>query len=379
MIDLRSDTVTVPTEGMRAAMARARVGDDVYGEDPTTRELEERAAELVGMEAALFVPSGTMGNQIAIACHTRPGQEVIVEAGSHIYNVELGTMARFSGVQPRVIPGERGIFTAPQVAAALRPIPMHFPRSPVGGGGDSSAPPPRPSPIQGEGESRDVYWLAPTGLVCLENTHNAAGGRIWPLSGAREILELAHSRGIPVHLDGARILNAAVATGRPAWELVRGFDSVMFCLSKGLGCPVGSLLCGPREFITEARRVRKALGGGMRQTGILAAAGLYALEHHIERLAEDHEHARLLAAGLSGIPGLSVWPPDTNIVVFEIAQGPSAQELCARLRAKGVLASPAAAGTDPRRIRMVTHLGISRKDVLRTVDLVAEELRARPA
>lgn len=346
MIDLRSDTVTVPTEGMRAAMARARVGDDVYGEDPTTKELEARAAALMGMEAALFVPSGTMGNQIAIACHTRPGQEVIVEATSHIYNVELATMARFSGVQPRVIPGERGVFTAAQVAAAIKP---------------------------------DLYYLAPTGLVCLENTHNAAGGRIWPLDVAREILALAHSRAIPVHLDGARVLNAAVATGLPPSELVRGFDSVMFCLSKGLGCPVGSLLCGSRDFIAEARRVRKALGGGMRQTGILAAAGLYALEHHIDRLAEDHENARLLADGLAGIPGLSVWPVETNIVVFEIEEGPSAQELCARLRTRGVLCSPAAAGTDPKRIRMVTHLGVSREDVLRTVDLVAEELRGRPA
>ena len=306
VIDLRSDTVTVPTEGMRAAMARAEVGDDVYGEDPTTRELEEKAAELMGMEAALFVPSGTMGNQIAIACHTRPGQEVVVEATSHIYNVEMATMARFSGVQPRVIWGERGVFSAEQLAAALRP---------------------------------DLYYLAPTGLVCLENTHNAAGGRIWPLSTAREILEVAHSRGIPVHLDGARILNAQVATGIPARELVCGFDSVMFCLSKGLGCPVGSLLCGSREFISEARRVRKAMGGGMRQTGILAAAGLYALEHHIDRLAEDHENAKLLAEGLSQIPGLAVWPPETNIVVFEIVEGPSAQELCARLKANGVLAS----------------------------------------
>jgi len=342
MIDLRSDTVTVPTAAMRAAMARARVGDDVYGEDPTTRELEDRAAELLGTEAALFVPSGTMGNQIAIACHTRPGQEVIVEVSSHIYNVEMATMARFSGVQPRAIPGDRGVFTAAQVAAAIHP---------------------------------DLYYLAPTGLVCLENTHNAAGGRVWPLPSAREVLELAHSRGIPVHLDGARIFNAQVATGIPARELAKGFDSVMFCLSKGLGCPVGSLLCGSRDFIAEARRVRKAMGGGMRQTGILAAAGLYALTHHIDRLAEDHENARLLAEGLSEIPGLSVWPQETNIVVFEIEQGPSAQELCARLKGKGVLCSPAAAGTDPKRIRMVTHLGITREDVLRTVDLVARELR----
>ncbi len=341
MIDLRSDTVTVPTPEMRAAMAKAEVGDDVYGEDPTTRELEEKAAELLGMEAALFVSSGTMGNQVAIAVHTRPGQEVIVEESSHIYNVEMATMARFSGVQPRVIRGERGVFTAHQVETAIRP---------------------------------DLYYLAPTGLVCLENTHNAAGGRVWPLAGAREILELAHSRGIPVHLDGARILNAQIATGIPARELVSGFDSLMFCLSKGLGAPVGSLVAGSREFIAEARRMRKALGGGMRQTGILAAAGLYALEHHIDRLEEDHENARLLAQGLAEIEGISVTEPETNIVVFEITSGPSAPELCCELRELGVLASPARTGTDPRRIRMVTHLGISRDDIRRAIGAVARAM-----
>lgn len=343
MIDLRSDTVTLPTPAMRAAMAAAEVGDDVYGEDPTVRALEERAADLLGTEGALFVPSGTMGNQVAIACHTHPGQEVIVEAGSHIYNVELGTMARFSGVQPRVLVGERGVFTADQVAAAIRP---------------------------------DLYYLAPTGLVCLENTHNAAGGRVWPLAAAREVLARARARGIAVHLDGARVFNAAVATGTPVRELARGFDSVMFCLSKGLGCPVGSVLCGSRPFVAAARRVRKALGGGMRQAGILAAAGLYALDHHVDRLAEDHLHARLLAAGLATLPGLSVLPPETNIVLVTIEAGPDAEALCARLRARGVLASPAGAGTSARQVRMVTHLGISRADVERTVDLVREELRA---
>ncbi len=343
MIDLRSDTVTLPTAGMRQAMAAAEVGDDVYGEDPTVRRLEERAAGLLGTEAALFLPSGTMANQTAIACHTRPGQEVIVEASSHIYNVELATLARFSGVQPRVLAGERGVFTPHQVASAIRP---------------------------------DLYYLAPTGLVCLENTHNAAGGRIWPLAVAREILAVAHARGIPVHLDGARIFNAAAATGLPVQELVHGFDSVMFCLSKGLGCPVGSVLCGSRAFIAAARRVRKALGGGMRQAGILAAAGLYALDHHVDRLAQDHEHARLLAKGLAGLPGLSVWPPDTNIVIFEIERGPDAEALCRGLHARGVLASPAGAGTAPRQVRMVTHLGISRHDIERTVDLVGRELGA---
>jgi len=346
MIDLRSDTVTLPTAGMRAAMAAAEVGDDVYGEDPTVRRLEERAADLLGTEASLFMPSGTMANQTAIACHTRPGQEVIVEAGSHIYNVELGTMARFSGVQPRVIPGARGVFTVEQVASAIRP---------------------------------NLYYLAPTGLVCLENTHNAAGGRIWPLDEARRVLAVAHARGIPVHLDGARIFNAAAATGTPVRDLVAGFDSAMFCLSKGLGCPVGSVLCGSREFVAAARRVRKAFGGGMRQAGILAAAGLYALDHHVDRLAVDHTHARLLADGLASLPGLSVLPPETNIVLFEIATGPDAETLCARLRVHGVLASPASAGTSPRGVRMVTHLGVSRADVARTVDRVREELRASEA
>jgi threonine aldolase len=342
MIDLRSDTVTKPTPAMRKVMAEAEVGDDVYGEDPTVNRLQEKAAEITGTEAALFVPSGTMGNQVAIAVHTRPGQEVIVEATSHIYNVEMATMARFSGVQPRVVFGERGVFSAEQVRQAIRP---------------------------------KLYYLAQTGLVCLENTHNAAGGRIWPLSGAREILEVAHAHGIPVHLDAARIFNASVATGIPVAELVRGFDSVMFCLSKGLGCPVGSLLCGSREFIEEARRVRKALGGGMRQAGILAAAGLYALEHHVERLAEDHENARILAQGLSEIPCLSVTPPETNIVMVEILRGPTAAELAERLKRRGVLVAPAGAGTEARKLRLVTHLGVSREDILRTIDLFWEELR----
>jgi threonine aldolase len=342
MIDLRSDTVTKPTPAMRRVMAEAEVGDDVYGEDPTVNRLQEKAAEITGTEAALFVPSGTMGNQVAIAVHTRPGQEVIVEATSHIYNVEMATMARFSGVQPRVVFGERGVFSAEQVRQAIRPR---------------------------------LYYLAQTGLVCLENTHNAAGGRIWPLSGAREILEVAHAHGIPVHLDAARIFNASVATGIPVSELVRGFDSVMFCLSKGLGCPVGSLLCGSREFIEEARRVRKALGGGMRQAGILAAAGLYALEHHVERLAEDHENARILAQGLSEIPCLSVTPPETNIVMVEILRGPTAAELAERLKRRGVLVAPAGAGTEARKLRLVTHLDVSREDILRTIDLFWEELR----
>jgi len=343
LIDLRSDTVTRPTEDMRAAMARADVGDDVYGEDPTVRELEDRAAELMGMDAALFVPSGTMANQIAIACHTQPGQEIIVESGSHILNVEVAAMARFSGVMPRAIAGQEGSFTAEQVETALRP---------------------------------DVYYLAPTGLVCLESTHNAAGGRVWPGDRVREIIELAGAKGVPTHLDGARIFNAQVATGTPARELVAGFDSMMFCLSKGLGCPIGSLLCGGSSFIEDARRVRKTLGGGMRQAGIVAAAGLYALEHHVDRLAEDHENARLLATGIAELPAVSVWPQETNIVVIELDGLHTAPDLCRRLGEQGVLASPAAAGTDRRRIRMVTHLDVSRTEMMRTVDLLSQELRS---
>ncbi len=343
MIDLRSDTVTKPTSAMRAAIASAEVGDDVYGEDPTVLELEAQAADLMGMEAALFVPSGTMGNQVAIACHTRPGQEVVVETASHVLNVEVAAMARFSGVLARAVAGEGGVFTADQLAGALRP---------------------------------DVYYLAPTGLVCLESTHNAAGGRVWPVGEMRDVVALAHERGIPVHLDGARILNAQVVTGTPVRELVAGLDSVMFCLSKGLGCPVGSLLCGSTPFIEEARRTRKAMGGGMRQAGVLAAAGLYALEHHVERLAEDHAHAELLASGLAEIPGVEVWPQETNIVVLELTGSLSAPELCRRLGNRDVLASPAAAGADQRRIRFVTHLDVSRSDVERTVDLVSEELRS---
>ncbi len=339
MIDLRSDTVTKPTPGMRQAMARAEVGDDVYGEDPTVNQLQERAAELLGMEAALFVPSGTMGNQIAIKVHTRPGDEVVLEADSHIFNYELGMMAAFSGVLPRPIPTERGVLPLEAVAAAVRP---------------------------------SVYYLSRTGLICIENTHNRKAGAVYPLEQARELLEFAHSKGIPVHLDGARIFNAAVATGLPAKELVRGFDSVMFCLSKGLGAPVGSLLVGPEEFIEEARRVRKMLGGGMRQAGILAAAGLYALEHHIDRLAEDHEHAHLLHESLRQFEPelIELEPVETNIVIFTLKRM-AAEEFAARMREQGVLVH----AIGPRRIRLVTHLDVSHEDILRASEAMEEVLR----
>lgn len=275
LVDLRSDTVTKPSPEMRRAMAEAEVGDDVYGEDPTVRELEETGAALVGQEAGLFVPSGTMGNQVAVLTHTRRGDEVFLEAESHIYYYEVGDIAALAGAQPRPIPGSRGRFTAADLRAAVREPNIHYPN-------------PR--------------------LVCLENTHNRAGGAVWRPEEVDAVVEAAHELGLAIHLDGARLFNAAVALGLPAARLARGVDSVMFCLSKGLGAPVGSLLCGPAEWIERARKERKRLGGGMRQAGILAAAGLWALRHNVERLAEDHANARWLAEQLAQIRGLRVDP-----------------------------------------------------------------------
>jgi threonine aldolase len=336
VIDLRSDTVTKPTPAMRRAMAQADVGDDVFGEDPTVNRLQECAAELFGREAALFVPSGTMGNQIAIKVHTQPGDEVILEEASHIFNSEMAMMAAFSGVIPRPIPSERGWLRWEQIESAIRP---------------------------------NVYYYAQTRLICLENTHNFKGGSVYPLEWAREIIEKAHERGLKVHLDGARIFNAAVATGRSVKELTEGFDSVMFCLSKGLGAPVGSMLVGSAEFIEKARRVRKMLGGGMRQVGILAAAGLYALEHHIERLAEDHENAQILAQALREIPEVRLEPVETNIIIFELTKTP-AEKLITELKKRNILAL----AIGPRRVRLVTHLDVSRADVLRAACALQEIL-----
>jgi threonine aldolase len=336
VIDLRSDTVTKPTPAMRRAMAQADVGDDVFGEDPTVNRLQECAAELFGREAALLVPSGTMGNQIAIKVHTQPGDEVILEEASHIFNSEMAMMAAFSGVIPRPIPSERGWLRWEQIESAIRP---------------------------------NVYYYAQTRLICLENTHNFKGGSVYPLEWAREIIEKAHERGLKVHLDGARIFNAAVATGRSVKELTEGFDSVMFCLSKGLGAPVGSMLVGSAEFMKEARRVRKMLGGGMRQVGILAAAGLYALEHHIERLAEDHENAQILAQALKEIPEVRLEPVETNIIIFELTKTP-AEKLITELKKRNILAL----AIGPRRVRLVTHLDVTRADVLRAARALQEIL-----
>ncbi len=342
VIDLRSDTVTRPTPAMRRAMAAAEVGDDVYGEDPTVNRLEERAAGLLEREAALFVPSGTMGNQIAVHLHTVPGSEVIGEAGTHIFNFEMGAMAALSGALPRPIPTADGILDPEQVEAAVQP--------------------------------RALY-RTPTRLLVLENTHNLAGGRVVPLERMRELVAVAKRHGIAVHLDGARIHNAAAATGVAAAELARGCDTVMFCLSKGLAAPVGSLLVGDADAIREARRIRKLFGGGMRQAGVLAAAGLVALDEMLPRLAEDHRTARRLAEIIAEAPFVRLDPRtvETNIVFFELEEGTPlpAGELVARLREHGVLAN----ALGPRRIRMVTHYEISMADAERAASVLVSLLR----
>jgi threonine aldolase len=338
MIDLRSDTVTRPTLEMRRAMAEAEVGDDVYGEDPTVNRLEERAAQTFEREAALFFPTGTMGNQVAIKVHTHQGQEVICEERAHIINLESATLAAFSGCLPRTIYGEDGILTWAQIKRKIAP---------------------------------KVYYRAQTGLIVLENTLNLAGGTIFPRDMADEICDRAHELELPVHLDGARIFNASVAMGKSVAEISRKFDSVMFCLSKGLGAPVGSMLAGSRSFIEKARAYRKAMGGGMRQAGILAAAGLIALEKMPPRLQQDHDNARLLAEGLARIPGIKIDPKkvSTNILVFDISQtGMDAADFNQRLATRNVLANT----IGPEQMRFVTHYDVSREDCLKTLEVVSE-------
>jgi len=326
---------------MREAMYRAEVGDDVFMEDPTANRLQERAAEIFEHEAALFVPSGTMGNQVCVKVHTQPGQEVILEEKSHIYNYEMAAMAAISGTLPRIVPSQDGIVDWSTIEAAINP---------------------------------GIYYRAQTGLICLENTHNMAGGTIIPMQRMYEICSNAHARRLPVHLDGARIFNAAVALGKSVAELTRPFDSVMFCLSKGLGAPVGSLILGKRDFIERARSVRKMFGGGMRQVGILAAAGLVALEKMPARLYEDHENARLLASGLAEIPGISIDPEkvQTNILIFDISGiGMTTTEFSARLRQRGVLAL----GISPTKMRMVTHYDVNREDCVQALQVIREVVR----
>jgi len=327
MIDLRSDTVTRPTAAMRRAMAEAPVGDDVFGDDPTVLALERRVADILGKEAAAYMPSGTMSNQVALRTHTEPGDEIILEATAHSYFYESGGPAALSGLMCRLIEGERGLFTAAQVRAVLRPRNQHFP---------------------------------PTQLVCIENTHNRGGGTIWPLERIAEVSAAAREAGLAMHLDGARLWNATAATGIPEREYARHFDSASVCFSKGLGAPIGSALAGTAAFIDRARRFRKMFGGGMRQAGIVAAGALYALEHHRQRLAEDHANARLLAGGIARLPGIEIDPAavETNIVIFRSTAMP-AETLSARLKGAGVWLLP----RDAESLRAVTHLDVSHAEI----------------
>ncbi len=338
MIDLRSDTVTRPTAAMRAAMAQAEVGDDVYGEDPTVNKLQEKAAEVFGREAALFVPTGSMGNSIAIKLHTRQGQEVLCESRAHVLDWEMAMMAQFAGCVARTVAAPRGVLTWELIKPAIAP---------------------------------KIYYKAQTGMISLENSHNMAGGTVTPLPVLQEIWAGAKSAGLPVHLDGARVFNAATALGVSVAELTAGFDTVMFCLSKGLGAPVGSMLVGSKALIEEARSVRKALGGGMRQAGVLAAAGLIALEEMPKRLYEDHANARLLAEAIAGVDGVTLDLADvqTNIVIFTLKDG-GAAECVSSLKEKGVASS--AIGT--HQVRFVTHFDVSREDCERAAKASVEVL-----
>jgi threonine aldolase len=328
VIDLRSDTVTRPSPGMREAMARAEVGDDVYGEDPTVNLLQERVADLLGKETALFVASGTMANQAALGALTRPGDEIVCDEGAHPVNFEGGALAALWGVQVRTLRAPRGILDPAEVEAAVRPASEHFPR---------------------------------TRVLEIENTHNRGGGAVYPLERVRALAEVARRRGLLVYLDGARLLNAQVASGVPARDYAAHATLASICLSKGLGAPAGSAIAGPRDLVREAHRLRKRLGGAWRQAGILAAAGLYALDHNVPRLAEDHENARRLGAALAALPGVALaYPVDTNLVFASFA-GRIAADVARRLGEAGVLCN--AEGSRPDLVRFVTHLDVSRDDV----------------
>jgi threonine aldolase len=338
IIDLRSDTVTRPSPAMRRAMAEAEVGDDVYLEDPTVNRLQARAAEIFGREAGLFVPSGSMGNLTCIMAQTTRGQEVICEASGHVYNYEMASMCALAGVLPRVIHADNGIMTWAQIAPAIR---------------------------------EKAYHRSQTQLVALENTHNMAGGTVYPTGLAQAICENVHEAGLKVHLDGARVFNAAVYLGESVATITRGFDSVQFCLSKGLGAPVGSMIVGAKEFIERCRVIRKMLGGGMRQVGVLAAAGLVALEEGPKRLHIDHENAKILAEGLANIPRIGIDPAQvqTNIVIYDVHQsGLNSTEFLQKLARRKVLGG----AVDARKIRMVTHLDVDRQDIERAVQTIAQ-------
>jgi len=347
MIDLRSDTVTRPTPAMREAMASAEVGDDVYSEDPTVNRLEREAAEVFGREASIFVPTGTMGNQIAIRLHTQHGQEVICEARSHVLDWEMAMMAAYSGCLARTVAADRGILTWEHIKPAI---------------------------------GAKIYYRAQTALVCLENSHNMAGGTVTPLTVLEGVWTGAREAGLPVHLDGARVFNAAIALGTTVAKLTSGFDTVMFCLSKGLGAPVGSMLVGSKRAIEQARVYRKALGGGMRQAGVLAAAGLIALHEMPKRLAEDHVNARLLADAVAANPKaaeIDLEAVQTNIVIFQLRgkdqnSGGDAAAFTAALKAKGVLVS----AIGPHSVRFVTHYDVDNAACRKAAAVVSEELQS---
>jgi len=341
IIDLRSDTVTRPSAEMRRAMAEAEVGDDVFIEDPTINRLQNRAAQIFGREAGLFVPSGTMGNLSCIIAHTRPGQEVICEEAGHIYNLEMASMSAVGGVLPRVISAPNGILSWEMVRTAIRP---------------------------------KIYYRPQTALVSLENTHNMAGGTVYPTEVVEEICDKSHERDLKVHLDGARIFNAATYLKQDVAAMTRKFDSIQFCLSKGLGAPVGSMILGSREFIERCRSIRKMLGGGMRQSGVLAAAGLIALENGPKRLQEDHDNAQFLARQLAEISGIGIDPAkvQTNIVIYSVKPGGMlTADFLAALAKRNVFAVP----VDEYRVRMVTHLDVNRSDIETAVGAVREVMR----
>lgn len=338
MIDLRSDTVTRPSPAMRKAMAEAEVGDDVYGEDPTVNILQEKAAEIFGKEAALFVPTGSMGNQIAVKLHTKPGDEIIVEERGHIFNWEMGTPAIVSGVMIRTVraANENGMLTWGEIKSALH--------------------------------VNQPYYACPTGLICLENTHNFGGGSVMSADETSEICRNAHQVNLPVHLDGARIFNSAVAQNETVANVTKDVDSVQFCLSKGLGAPVGSMILGKKDFIDEARVWRKRFGGGMRQVGILAAAGLIALEESPKILHIDHENAKRLAEGVANIKGVKIDAEkvQTNIVIFDVSEtGKTSAEIIAELKSEDIHAIPFG-----KAIRMVTHYDVSREDIEKTLSVL---------
>jgi len=333
-VDLRSDTVTRPSPAMRRAMAEAEVGDDVFGDDPTVNRLQEKVAELLGKEAALFVPSGSMANQSSIRAQTQPGDEIIAHADSHVYHYEAGAPAGLSGCSLRLLPSERGLFDAAAVRGALRPTDSHFPQS---------------------------------ALIVVENTHNRGGGTIWPIDAVARIRAVADEFHLRMHLDGARLMNACVARGCRPTDYTRYFDTVSICFSKGLGAPVGSAVAADAQTIRRVHRFRKMFGGGMRQAGIIAAGALYAVEHNIPRLAEDHANARRLAEALANMPGVTMDPAsvETNIVYFEVHESlGSAAEFCNALRARGVWMLP----VSPSRVRAVTHLDVSGRDIEEAIE-----------